>query len=69
MAFSGAEVEAIVVNSAGCGATMKEYGELLAGDAAYTERAQRFAAMTKDILEFVADHDLTIWAAWVKCGA
>jgi glycolate oxidase iron-sulfur subunit len=57
-AMLDAGVEAIVVNSAGCGSTMKEYGELLAGDAEYAARAQRFAAMTKDVLEFVAGHDL-----------
>ncbi len=57
-AFLGANVEAIVVNSAGCGSTMKEYDNLLASDAAYRERAQRFVAMTKDVLEFVAGHPL-----------
>jgi glycolate oxidase iron-sulfur subunit len=51
-------VEAIVVNSAGCGSTMKEYGDLLAGDAEYGARALRYAAMTKDVLEFVGEHDL-----------
>ena len=51
-------VEAIIVNSAGCGSTMKEYGELLEGDAAYAARAVRFAGLTKDVLEFVAGHDL-----------
>ncbi|MDP9237902.1 MAG: heterodisulfide reductase-related iron-sulfur binding cluster [Chloroflexota bacterium] len=57
-AFLAADVEAVVVNSAGCGSTMKEYGELLTGDAVYAERAQRLAAMTRDALEFVAEQDL-----------
>ncbi len=57
-AFLGSDAEAIVVNSAGCGSTMKEYGELLRHDATYHERAERFAAMTRDVLEFVAAHDL-----------
>jgi glycolate oxidase iron-sulfur subunit len=47
-------VEAIIVNAAGCGSTMKEYGELLAGDAAYAERAARFSALVKDVSEFLA---------------
>ena len=34
-------VDAIVVNAAGCGSTMKEYGELLRGRPAWAERAQR----------------------------
>ena len=58
-AFLAANVEAIIVNSAGCGSTMKEYGELLAHDSVYRERAAQFAAITKDVLEFVAGHTLT----------
>lgn len=57
-AFLAADVEAIIVNSAGCGSTMKEYGDLLAADPEYGAKAARFAAMTKDVLEFVAEHDL-----------
>ncbi len=41
--------EPIVVNSAGCGALMKEYGRLL-GD----EPSQRFAARVKDVTELFA---------------
>lgn len=57
-AFLRANVEAIIVDSAGCGSTMKEYGDLLAGDPLYRDRARRFASMTRDVLEFVAAHDL-----------
>ncbi len=57
-AFLAANVEVVIVNSAGCGSAMKEYAELLAGDAVYSERAQRLVALTKDVLEFVADHEL-----------
>ena len=61
-AFLGARVEAIIVDSAGCGSTMKEYGELLRDDRKYRERATRFVALTKDVLEFVAGHDLgALW--------
>ncbi|HUC41435.1 MAG TPA: heterodisulfide reductase-related iron-sulfur binding cluster [Gemmatimonadales bacterium] len=41
--------EPIVVNSAGCGALMKEYGHLL-GD----ERAARFSARVRDVTELLA---------------
>lgn len=41
----------IVVDSAGCGAAMKEYGHLIG-----TERAERFAGRVVDIAEFLADH-------------
>lgn len=41
----------IVLNSAGCGAAMKEYGQLLAHDPAYAERAMRFSARVRDLSE------------------
>ena len=44
----------IVVNSAGCGAAMKEYGDLLSGDLAYAEKARAFSARVKDVTEFLA---------------
>jgi len=44
----------LVVNSAGCGAHMKEYGRLLAGDAAYAARAAALAARVVDYTEFLA---------------
>jgi glycolate oxidase iron-sulfur subunit len=53
-AFEGAGVEAVIVNAAGCGAAMKEYGRLLRHDAAWADRAEGFAATVRDVLEFVA---------------
>lgn len=53
-AFLNLGLDAVVVNAAGCGAAMKEYGHLLAGDAAYAEKAARFAALVKDAGEFLA---------------
>ncbi len=50
-AFLAEDVDAIVVNSAGCGAAMKEYGGLLVGD----ERARRFSALVKDVHEFLLE--------------
>jgi glycolate oxidase iron-sulfur subunit len=47
------DVAAVVVNSAGCGSTMKEYGELLADDPRYAERAGRFADRVVDISEYL----------------
>jgi glycolate oxidase iron-sulfur subunit len=48
------ELEAIVMTASGCGVTVKEYGEYLAGDARYREKAQRVSAMTRDLSEVVA---------------
>jgi len=52
-AFSGME-GLIVVNAAGCGAQLKAYGELLAGDPAWSERAHAFGARVRDASEAVA---------------
>jgi glycolate oxidase iron-sulfur subunit len=46
--------DAIVSNSAGCGAMMKEYGELLADNPKYAKRAHEFASRVQDITEFLA---------------
>lgn len=54
-AFLDAGVDAVVVNSAGCGSAMKEYGELLADDPEYAEKAKRLAASVKDITELLAE--------------
>lgn len=51
----GDDIGAIVVNAAGCGATLKEYGELLADDPLYADRARIFAARVKDVTEYLAD--------------
>jgi glycolate oxidase iron-sulfur subunit len=54
-AFERAGVEAVVVNAAGCGASMKEYGTLLEHDETYRERAQRFSGTVRDVTEFLAE--------------
>jgi glycolate oxidase iron-sulfur subunit len=46
--------DAIITNAAGCGSTLKEYGELLEHDPSYAARAQDFAECIKDISEFLA---------------
>ena len=52
--FERADVDAIVVNSAGCGSAMKEYGDLLAGEAGWAERAEALAGRVADFSEFLA---------------
>nr|WP_315248854.1 glycolate oxidase subunit GlcF [uncultured Duganella sp.] len=49
---SGA-VEAIVMTASGCGATVKEYGHLLAHDPAYAAQAARISALTHDLSEIM----------------
>jgi glycolate oxidase iron-sulfur subunit len=45
------EVEAIVMTASGCGATVKEYGHLLARDPRYAAKAARISELTKDLCE------------------
>jgi glycolate oxidase iron-sulfur subunit len=62
-AFEGAE-GAIVVNSAGCGAAMKEYPQLLAGEPGWAERAAAFAARVRDLSEWLAARPGLPRGAW-----
>jgi glycolate oxidase iron-sulfur subunit len=57
-AFEGLGVDAIIVNAAGCGSTLKEYGHLLHDDPAWAARAAAFAAKVKDVSEFLAAIEL-----------
>jgi glycolate oxidase iron-sulfur subunit len=50
--------DAIITNAAGCGSTLKEYGELLAEDPEYAGKARRFAAAMRDVTEFLASLEL-----------
>jgi glycolate oxidase iron-sulfur subunit len=56
--FEPYNCDVIIINSAGCGSNLKEYGHLLRDDSAYAERAQAFSAKVKDISEFLASIDL-----------
>src|SRR5579883_2272713 len=49
--------DAIIINSAGCGSNLKEYGHLLRDDPAYAERARAFSALVKDVSEFLIGID------------
>jgi glycolate oxidase iron-sulfur subunit len=56
--FEAAGVDAVIVNTSGCGAHMKAYGALLADDPAWAERAARFARTVQDLAEFLAREPL-----------
>jgi glycolate oxidase iron-sulfur subunit len=71
LAFEAARVDVVVINSAGCGSSMKEYGRLLADDPGWAERAARFSAMCRDVSELLAElgpvakrHPLPLVAAY-----
>jgi len=70
--FEQAGVDAVVVNSAGCGSAMKEYERLLGGaDGGWAERAAEMSAKVQDLAEFLAGigpaaprHPLPVTAAY-----
>ncbi|GAA4886042.1 (Fe-S)-binding protein [Saccharopolyspora cebuensis] len=53
--FDRADVDHVVINSAGCGSTLKEYPRLLRDDPAYREKAERFSAKVRDIAELLVE--------------
>jgi glycolate oxidase iron-sulfur subunit len=52
---SQGKVGASVMNASGCGVTVKEYGQALAHDADYAEKARRVSALTRDLSELLPD--------------
>jgi len=54
-ALEGLAVDAFVVNAAGCGANLKEYGWLLKDDREWSLRGERFSSRVKDASEYLAD--------------
>jgi glycolate oxidase iron-sulfur subunit len=52
--FLAAKPDAVIVASAGCGSTMKEYGHILREDPGYAAKAAEVSALSKDIHEFLA---------------
>ncbi len=53
--FLAAGVDRVAVNAAGCGASMKEYGQLLADDPELAEDAAELAGRVRDINELLAE--------------
>lgn len=53
--FEKASVDAIIVNAAGCGSNIKEYGYLLRDDPQYASRAETLASKCRDVSEVLAE--------------
>ncbi len=53
--FADLELDAIVINAAGCGHTLKEYGRILRDDPDYVRRGEEFSSKVKDVHEFLAE--------------
>ena len=52
-AFEGQSLEAIIINAAGCGSTLVEYGHLLKDDPDWVVRAEEFSAKVKDLVTWL----------------
>ncbi len=57
--FENTDVDCIIINAAGCGHTLKEYGHILADDPEYQDKAKAFSAKVRDVQEFLAEVGLT----------
>ncbi len=57
--FIDEDLDAIIINAAGCGHTLKEYGHILADDPEYKGKAQEFANKVQDVQEFLAAIEFT----------
>lgn len=61
--FEQHQLDAIIINAAGCGSTLKEYHHLLADDPAWAQRAEAFSRKVKDLTEWLHDHRAELFPA------
>ena len=54
-AFEEAEVDYIVASAAGCGATLKMYGDILKNDPEYSERSEALGRKVRDVSELLLE--------------
>jgi glycolate oxidase iron-sulfur subunit len=54
----GAGLDAVIQTSSGCGTMIKDYGHLLAGDAAWSVKAAAVSALARDSSQYLAGLDL-----------
>jgi glycolate oxidase iron-sulfur subunit len=52
------DVDAIIINTSGCGVLIKEYGHLFAHEPEYREKAEWVSGLARDISEFLHDKGL-----------
>ena len=61
--IAGAGLDAIIVNTSGCGTTLKDYGFMLRSDPAYAGKAAAVSALARDVSEVMAELGLDAVAA------
>ncbi|MBW4511844.1 MAG: (Fe-S)-binding protein [Scytonematopsis contorta HA4267-MV1] len=57
--FADANVDFVIINAAGCGHTLKEYGHILQDDSEYCQKAKDFVAKVRDAQEFLVEVGLS----------
>ena len=57
-------LDAIIVATSGCGTMVKDYGNVLARDRGYAERAAYVAGLARDITEFISEIGLVPPVMW-----
>jgi len=66
-AFERSGADVYVINAAGCGSALKEYGDLLRDDPDWADRAIAFSAKVRDVLEYLDEIGLpegSLGALW-----
>ncbi len=53
--YGGEGLDAIVINTSGCGTSVKDYGFLLREDDEWAERAAKVSVITRDVSEFMIE--------------
>ncbi len=56
-------LDAILINTSGCGTTVKDYGHMFERDPEMSEKAATVSELAKDITEFLTDIDLKVTGA------
>ena len=64
--FEEKDLDAIIINAAGCGSTLKEYGKLLENDPEWSRRALEFSSKVKDITEWLGEKSFKEKANGIK---
>ncbi len=58
--LDGDGLDAVVINTSGCGTTVKDYGHLLKDDPEWAEAAQRIGDLAKDVSEVLSTIELKV---------
>ncbi len=51
-------LDAVIINTSGCGTQIKDYGFMFRDDPEYAKKAERISALARDVTEFLADLDV-----------